>query len=118
MTTFSGMKKKLEKDYLADSLKGLTICCLIAPAKPPALTPFLSLAPSIIFLNNSVVDNIPNELPSIAFPNKPKGPNNKEPNKATDILGIAFFIAAFLSLFNKPPLSPNKKFLASSLFLI
>ena len=90
-----------------ERLSGSVIFLLITPAKPPRLIPFLSLVPSIIRLNCSVVDNKPKPEPSIALPRIPNGPKNKLPNTAAPRLGNAFLIAAFLSLFKKPDSSPN-----------
>ena len=99
-------------------LRGSVTCLLIAPAKPPRLTPLLSGIPSISSLNFSVVDIIPIAEPSIAFPRIPKGPKNIVDIVAAATLGKYFLIFCFLSLFNNPPLSPNKKSFTSLLFLI
>ena len=99
-------------------LNGSVICLRIAPAIPPRLTPSLPLGPSIIFLKVSVVDTRPIPAPNTALPRRPKGPKKKVPNIAAPIFGNAFLIAAFLSLFNNPTLSPKKKSLTLLLFLM
>ena len=99
-------------------LNGSVICLRIAPAIPPRLIPSLPLAPNIIFLKVSVVDTRPIPAPNTAFPRRPKGPKKKVPSIAAPIFGNAFLIAAFLSLFKRPVLSPKKKSLTLLLFLM
>ena len=92
----------------------------MAPASPPCRIPFLSLAPNIIFLKVSVVDNSPIPAPNTALPAIPNGPKNKALKVAAPILGNALLTLFLKSLENKPDLlsssPPNKNLLADSLF--